>query len=168
MTRHIGGTFLMTEQDFVAAQKLHIKNTMRIVSSSLVIFAFLFAIAGATGPILWDTLVLIAISGLAGFTSYLSTPYFSKRIYREQKSARDAREFTADVESIQINQESGTLRLLWRDAVKWNESNQVLLIYPARNMMVVIPKTVGEAAIAFIRSKLIDAGLPKPNQRRNS
>jgi hypothetical protein len=154
-------TFTLTEKDHLRAQWLHMRP--RLVFKVLLVLLLLL-VAGAllflrTGDPLEETGPLLTIGVAGGFLlfCYALLPLKWRRLYRNNAFLRREQTFSFDEEALQARSSSGEGRMKWEDLHKWKEGKEVLLIYPAPNLMYVIPTSAfqDEEQRAGIRDLLI-------------
>jgi hypothetical protein len=113
-----------------------------------------------------------AIAGLIALTiflvlRYLLLPRRARKVYLETVSLREARQLSVDEVAFTLSQESGTWRSKWVDMVKWDETSDLIAIYPNRVMAQVLAKgQLSDGIINYCRDQLIEAGLPQRGKRR--
>lgn len=130
--------------------------TIAIIVGVLSIFGFdvLSLLAGAAGGLA----VLVVLLSVQWF---VLLPWQARKVYRESASLREEAALQVDEDGFFITQESGTMRGRWGDMVKWDETSDLLAIYPNRLMATLLPKRelAGET-IAYCHERLIASGLP--------
>ncbi|MBO0749841.1 MAG: YcxB family protein [Porphyrobacter sp.] len=98
---------------------------------------------------------------------YLSLPRRARRIHRETASLQEVRELSADETGFTESQSSGTWHPKWADMVKWDETHDLLAIYPNRISAYILPKAqLSDALISHCRERLIASGLLGPGKHR--
>lgn len=155
----------LSEDDFLAAQRLHRRRCSRGVTTVLLVVALvgiplLFTDGLATGV----TLMIVAICGLLGeaLQSRLLLPWQARRLYRQCAAYRQSFGYSWDEESLSVTSESGHARRRWSDYVKFREDERIFLLYHADNLFEMLPKAwfAGTPQIEAVRRLAAKAGSP--------
>lgn len=137
----ISGT--LSQDDYLAAQRLHRKAYLRRQLVILVASAVVGLIVACTGHFLVGiVLVGAGAGGLIGewVLSKFSLPRRHVRIFHQQASLRSNFTYSWDSECICVVAESGQAKRLWRDYVKSKEDDRVFLLYHSDVMFEIFPK----------------------------
>lgn len=137
----ISGT--LSENDYLAAQRLHRKEYVRRQSLILAALVLIGLIAAWAGYLLAGAALFGAgAGGFIGelFCAKVLMPRKHLRIFRQQVSLRSAYTYSWDSECISVVSEAGQAKRPWRNYIKSKESDDVFLLYHSDAMFEVIPK----------------------------
>lgn len=110
---------------------------------------------------------LIALVIVPLIVRLLFIPIQTKRAYREFKVIQEEMTLSLSANSFSIDQASGSITSPWEHIIKWDENDQVMALYPQRQMAYIFPKVdVGAAHIEFMKERLIESGLTKKGKLR--
>ena len=79
---------------------------------------------------------------------HLLVPYTAKKHYQSYKALQShtTLEVSDEPESLTISTDSGQIKILLGELVKWRENKELLMIYPSPYVYHIIPKRVGVQA----------------------
>lgn len=140
-------TFVITEKDFVSAQRLNatLSPAAMLSAAGIGVVGIVGSLA-ASGIVAWKILLVAVVGGLScGFLIYflllfVFIPFRSSRLYRQQNSLRKEYELTFDDEFVYWRSEDANVRIRWSDFIKYKEDNSVIVFYLSDNNFVAIPK----------------------------
>lgn len=158
----------LSEDDFLAAQRLHRRRCSRGVTTTLLVVALvgivvLYAASRAIGVVL----VFAAVGGLLGeaVQNGLLLPRQARRLYRQCAAYRQSFDYSWDEDWLSVTSESGNGRRRWSDYIRYREDERVFLLYHADNLFEMLPKAwfAGEAQqIEAVRRLAAKAGSVSP------
>jgi hypothetical protein len=97
----------------------------------------------------------------------LLLPSRGRKVYRESAAIQTPQHLKIDEEGFVLEQEAGVWRSKWNQMVKWDETKNLVAIYPNRVMANLIPKDqVDPLIIDIIRGQLVSSGLTKRGEMR--
>jgi len=133
--------YTVTEDDTVAALRLHWKPSSRIRSFQLFIavFVVILAFVGPTNMIKILSLICIAVYIL---TRRILGPYIQRRTYRGYKLLQEPVSLYYDVNGVKFSSESYNKSLDWNQVVRWKDDERLILIYVSPRQYYVIPKWI--------------------------
>ncbi len=158
-------SYTLSEDDHLAFWLLLSRaqyKKLLLVAAPLVVLATIWT--AVQNGVLAGVILLLA-AGIAGALAgrgldWLLLPPLARKHFNENALLREEVELTFDDDSLCLSQRSGNLDFRWVDALKFDESDEVFAVFPARNVAYVIPKvTVPNSAIDGIRARLISSGL---------
>lgn len=131
-------------EDFIAAQRLHVRPTLRrqrVVLAVLAVIGLIVALAGYV--FIGIVIVGAGAGGLIGqFVDIrFLFPRRLTRLYNQQAALRSDFHYSWDAEHISSESSSGSSKRPWVDYVKSKENEQLFLLYQADNLFEVIPKS---------------------------
>jgi len=153
----------LTEEDFLAAQRLYRQRcARRAISILLLVAAAGVVLLLATGQRVGIGLLCIAVGGLLGETiqSRLLLPRQSRRLFRQCVAYRQPFQYSWDEDCLSVICESGHARRRWSDYVRYRENDRVFLLYHADNLFEMLPKAwfSGAGQMAELRRLAAKAG----------
>ena len=153
----------LTEEDFLAAQRLYRQRCARgAIVILLIVAAAGVALLLTTGQRIGIGLLCIAVGGLLGETiqSRLLLPRQARRLFRQCAAYRQPFQYSWDEDCLSVTCESGNARRRWSDYVKYRENDRVLLLYHADNLFEMLPKAwfSGAEQMAGLRRLAVKAG----------
>lgn len=139
--------YIITEDEYVKANKLFSKPTRRILIFYVITVILLVVVA-----VFGHTFVvkLAAAGGIVGgvlghlIVRHIYAPWRTRRQYRSYQAAQELVSVTARTESLFFKSKIGEATIEWSRIVKWRENEDFLLIYQASEVYHIIPKRVGE------------------------
>lgn len=158
-------TVQISEQDFMDAQRLHLRPSkmMRVfhyVLGVILIPILLFAAAVDAHHSRLSALLALGAIAAVIILFQIILPWRLRRFYREQKTLHYPFAMELNEEGVFSEGENGTGRIKWADFYAWKQDSKTILLYQARNFFNVIPCRVfaptqndGEA-IALIERKV--------------
>ena len=151
--------FLTTEQDMVAAYRLHYAMSRK--KAAWVFGAF---VLGLVGYLTTENSYAAALAGGAvglGIAHvailYLVVPNRARHLYRQQKNLHTEHQVSWDDQCVYIRSESYNENLRWADLVKAKENDALVLLYRSDYNLSMIPKRSfsGAEAYAEFRGHLV-------------
>ena len=164
-------TVQITEQDFMNAQRLHmrpgkISRMSRYILGIILVPSLLFlAVADAYHAQL-PALVALGVIALVIILFLVILPRRLRRFYREQKTLKYPFTIELNEDGVFSEGENGNGRIKWDNFYAWKMDSKTVLLYQARNFFNVIPCRFlttaqnGGEAIDLIERKL-------PKKRKN-
>ena len=132
--------YQITQDDFVAAQKLHYGCSRWVMY--LVVWGAITVYLSFTKDV--ET-VLIA-SGLLALVLFVIYPAVHRRRYRavyaKQQLLQATFRFQFDDEAAEWETESGSARIRWPDFVKFKQSDSLFVLYESHNLIRIVPKRI--------------------------
>ena len=109
----------------------------------------------------------VIIGVLLVFMFVYAIPRRARGIFREHVGVREPTELILSENGPEFRQPSGDYHPDWSTFIRWRECSGHLLLSVNRAMMIPLPLAqIGEERAAFIRSRLVASGLPRPGKRR--
>jgi hypothetical protein len=135
---------LLTEADYLAAQRLHMKprSAFAIVALALVALAVASFIASPS----W---MLGAALAMLAATFFVYLPFNAKRTFRQYKALSEPTSIEVRDEGVYFKRETGEGLVPWSHVVKWRHSSTLLLLYPANRVFYLIPAHFFQDQSAF-------------------
>ena len=163
------GEIQILESDYVAFQRLYFRRhlpRLALVVGLLIVGVGAFWLTGnlrgVTAVAATGTAVITALM-IWGLLHFVTIPLRVRKLFRESAAVRERMAITCDKEAIHFAQESGTWRLKWAQAARWDETDAVFALFPNRAMAHLLPKRdVAPELIDYIRERLIASGLAQP------
>ncbi|MEL7446276.1 MAG: YcxB family protein [Pseudomonadota bacterium] len=158
-------TYRISYEDYLSFSRLHQIRSLK----PFVIF--MVVLVGVIGVIAWlggapevafggviGAFVAITVLPLVG--RYIVIPWQTKRSYREYSMMHEDMTLSLTSDEFRIEQQSGNVAARWDRMAKWDENEDVFLIYPTRNLAYILPKSdIGSARIDYAREQLRASGL---------
>lgn len=165
-------TYRLIESDYVAFIKTSCAR--KLAASVLIAAALIFAVVAARTTMSGTSFDLMPIFGGAAagilfalIYILLIVPKNARTVFREQVSLSEDMTLSDAQAGFEITQKSGSFRMDWTNVVQWDETGNLVLIYPNRLMCIMLPKSqLGSERVSFIRGQLVDSGLPKRRKLR--
>lgn len=140
-------TGTITADDYLQAQRLHIRPRLRFLVIGLVVAAlFVLALAHSaiaalrgSGSAVTPVLLILCFSYLA-LLYFVLLPLQARRIYRQQKTLHVAQTFLVDESGLGVRSELGVATLPWHMLHRWKENRHLFLVYHAPNLFTPLPK----------------------------
>ena len=137
-------TFRISEDDYLAAIKLHARLTPLPVALVAAIGALL-ALGAAFGS---PPARAFAIGGLVGggsvllATRFIVMPLMARRHYRRYKAIQE--EFNAEVldHGLRLTLPNIDHTIVWQNVLKWRQDERFVLLYPMPRLFHVVPKAL--------------------------
>lgn len=83
----------------------------------------------------------------------------AKSAYNSNKSLREEQRFAADEQMVDLQTDSSTARVAWKDLYKAAESRRYFFLYAARNQALIIPKEqLGPEQVEFLQKCIRQRG----------
>lgn len=136
-------TLQVSQDDVVAAQRLHARPTYKTLVLILATFPVLCLVGYYLGPEMslavafGGTIGLVVTQGLM-FALYV--PYRARRMYRQQKSLQRTHEFSWDDQCVFFRSADFEGKLRWADLVKVKKSRSMLLLYHSDTLFNFFPR----------------------------
>jgi len=136
--------YRISEDDFVAAQALHMRATrkktaLRLAAVGLLGIACLldpYDISALTGSL------LAACAATFLVVRYLVVPWRLRKTYRAYKGLHVELDVAREAEGLRFSTADGNSLLRWERVCKWREDARFLLVYPAPNLFNMLPKSI--------------------------
>lgn len=165
-------TFRIEEALFVKSQQ---RAFDRMLSRVILTILVIYLAVGLATDILLDHVPIVGMVIGAGFAfavlglaRFVILPRNARKQFHEYRALHEDMTFTCDDQSFEISGPSGKVEACWQDMVKWDETEQMLLIFPTQPLQYLLPKDqFPEQAINFVRSRLIESGMPTSGEVRN-
>jgi hypothetical protein len=127
----------ITLEDYLAAQRLHQRRSLRRVLLAMAVLlllglaVFAFAKRGSGVDIVGVMLAAAGGGGLIGQTiqSAWTMPRKVRRLYAQQAALRHRFTYRWDEAGLEITWADGRVRRPWRDYVRYRDSPQLLMLY---------------------------------------
>ena len=131
----------LTADDYVAANRLHFLNCFR--RRSAIAVGVMFVVAYAVWMAIarldqWPMIGVIALNaGFAAVVIFLIANYFllipmtTRRTYRKHKALHRPYTFSWSESGLTVTSESGEWKVAWDDYLKWDENEQIFILYQA-------------------------------------
>ncbi|QCI67240.1 YcxB family protein [Phreatobacter stygius] len=144
-------TVTLTEDDYAAANKLHVLNEYRrpwslIAIACIVVIYCLFIYASVTGfrsfaiPGLYVHIIFIALLALPAVNYLVLAPYTARKTFRQQKTLHHPITYSWSEAGLKATNVSGEWLVPWTDYLKWSEDDRVVLFYQAPRLFQMLPK----------------------------
>jgi YcxB-like protein len=137
--------FNISEDDYIAASQLSCNFKLPVILTVLGCLSFLSLIfvfnvlPSAKDEIVWGTLAVLALLPLFIYVIY---PRMWRKNYRSYKALQAPLEINFDQNSIDFTNEYGSTKLIFSNIYGWRENEKYILIYHAKNVFSVVPKTI--------------------------
>ncbi|WOE75276.1 YcxB family protein [Alterisphingorhabdus coralli] len=120
------------------------------------------SIQDAIGMAVLSLLVTIAVVAIIHIGSYLLTPYFARKAWRQHLAIRAPTSVSWDDKVIVIDNEYGRSQLPWSGFVGWHDGRDNVLLYQSDRLFNMLPKTeFSEALQAEVIAHLKAANVPR-------
>lgn len=145
-----------------------LKKGLTILACWVIVLGVIaFALDGLVGAVSIATGGVAAVLVVVLVARYFFLPRNAAKAWRDHALLREEMELSLRDEGFSIKQPSAYVDVQWTDIVAWNESTDLLAIYPTLQMAYVIPKVdIGSEHVDFARGRLIASGLPNKGKRR--
>ncbi|OWJ63840.1 YcxB family protein [Inquilinus limosus] len=165
-------TFQFTEDDLIAAARLHVWTALTsrkallllvvvVIGAGLIVSTLL---SGSGRPDLQGVVAtaVVGVPAALAILHYMSLPQNARRMYRQQKSLHETLAVEWSEDGMSWDGQTGYTRIPWNHYVKWCEDHRLLLLYHSDRLHQMLPKRVlPPAGIDSIRSSLVKAGVPE-------
>ncbi len=164
-------TFLIDEKLYLEFCALTFRSLvwrcLRWMLPAILIAILLFAFSREYGDLAMAAFVGVLAGLLVLGLQRLLLPSRGKKVYRESAALQTPQILNIDDEGFVLKQEAGVWRSKWSQMVKWDETKNLVAIYPNRVMANLIPKNqVDPLIIDIIREHLVSSGLTKRGELR--
>lgn len=135
--------YTVTEEDTVAALRLHWKPS-RVIRSFQIFIAMWVVILAFVGPT--NTIKILALSCITVYilTRKLLGPYIQRRTYRKYKLLQEPVYLSFDADGVKLSAESYNTSITWDHLVRWKDDDRLILLYVSPRQYYVIPKRIGD------------------------
>ncbi|MFP6584592.1 MAG: YcxB family protein [Candidatus Hydrogenedentota bacterium] len=135
--------YLVTEEDTVAALRLHWKPT-RVIQSFQIFIGVWVVILAFVGPT--NTIKILALSciGFYILTRKFLGPYIQRRTYRKYKLLQEPVSLSFDADGVKFVAQSYNTAITWKHLVRWKDNDRFILLYVSPRQYYVIPKRIGD------------------------
>lgn len=149
-------TISLTEEDFLASQRLHARSHLRdSIRSRGFVLAWLVLFAAAAGAFLllglWNTATMLALAAaaivlplasilLAMLLNRILGPPAARRNFRQQPSLQQTIEFSWSDAGLKARSTRGESVMPWTEYWKWRQDPKILLLYHSDRLYQFIPK----------------------------
>lgn len=141
-------SYRITENDYRAAARLHARPTAtrRLVQAA--IFAVLVAGSLLSPDVLRPVFIGGAVGGFAVvLVARLLSPWFLRRQYNSYKALQESVSVELLDSGLGFASLHGSGQLPWAHIFKWREDAHYLLIYQARRLYHIVPKSLAAAGL---------------------
>ncbi len=157
-------SYLITEEDYVAAVKLSAIPTRKRRYALLLLIASLGVLGGLFGATVLQDVAAGAIGGLLGGTllflvsHFIWVPYNGRRNYRKYRAIQLEQWLELKPEGIAVGSETSNGIVTWENVLKWREDERFILVYLMPRLFYIVKKAlVGEGVdIHGLRRKLLE------------
>ena len=132
-----------------------------IYGTAIAVVILLFASSGSSATDLLYGLIggALAISAMLG-VQWLALPLRAQRVFKESAQLRTPKQFIATDQGFRFVWDRGNIETAWSEITKWDETDDLLAIFPNRLMAYMLPKCqVDEPTINFVRERMVASGL---------
>jgi len=136
-------TGVVSEQDFVEAQRIHRHRTAVWINAVLIAIALAGVVLLAAGTKKWGLIVAMGgIGGLIGeaIQARLYIPAQARKHYRQFKGIDAPITYRWSADTICVETNRGAGERSWSDFQRVRESNQLILLYTTDALFEVVPK----------------------------
>ena len=167
-------TFTLEEKDHEALWRLNALSHVRrkLQPFSLIVLGIAVALL-AFGESWLHPLGFGLLFGFAMLFAIVVVQYFiflprsSARVFRESAYLHGPQTISLDEEGFVIEGLSGEGRHAWADIAKWDETREVMAVYPNRLIAFILPKEkLTPALIDHVRTQLVGSGLNRKGKLR--
>jgi hypothetical protein len=162
------GTFTTTENDLVAANRLHARQlwNRRAVLRGWTLATVALALAAiwlcgrVDWTVLWMPLVAAAFMAVGAVLSQLTFSYAARQHYRQARSFWHPTTVAWDDNSVRFASDRGNVQFEWADFFAWAADDRSILLYQSGNLFITIPmRALDEHAKKEIVSALKNGGV---------
>jgi YcxB-like protein len=127
----------LTENDYLAAQKLHARWSQKKLWLVACIAVASIIMAGCLRNTHYAFTAVIFVCGTVGgvlgscLLHFFYMPLMSRRIFRQHMGSQPAQQCLWDTHGITFEMEGERHAIAWRDIVKWKEGPSLFLLYQA-------------------------------------
>ncbi|SEJ70858.1 MULTISPECIES: YcxB family protein [unclassified Variovorax] len=137
-------TFRISEDDYLAAMKLHARLTPARLALTVGI-GLLLVLGAAFGPSLVEAASVGGLVGGGGVllaTRFIVLPLMARRHYRKYKAIHE--EFNAELldHGLRLTVPHSDHTIVWQNVLKWRHDDRFVLLYPMPRLFHVVPKSV--------------------------
>ncbi|SFO59169.1 YcxB-like protein [Variovorax sp. OK605] len=137
-------TFRISEDDYLAAMKLHARLTPARLALTVGI-GLLLVLGAAFGPPLLEAASVGGLVGGGGVllaTRFIVLPLMARRHYRKYKAIHE--EFNAELldHGLRLTVPHSDHTIVWQNVLKWRHDGRFVLLYPMPRLFHVVPKSV--------------------------
>jgi hypothetical protein len=137
-------TFRISEDDYLAAMKLHARLTPARLALTVGI-GLLLVLGAAFGPPLVEAASVGGLVGGGGVllaTRFIVLPLMARRHYRKYKAIHE--EFNAELldHGLRLTVPHSDHTIVWQNVLKWRHDGRFVLLYPMPRLFHVVPKSV--------------------------
>lgn len=158
-------SFILSEDDFIAAQRLHFRRALTVRSSvkwfalvSILVAALIFVIDGAIDPVgfLFALLVMFAAFVALLLLLWLSIPIFARRTLKQRKIGGPVA-LSWDASGFRMKSEYGEANFAWSDLYRWAADRAAILLFIDERIYYALPRrafdrSAAENLIAALKS----------------
>jgi YcxB-like protein len=168
------GGFTTTEEDLVAANRLHARQlwNRRAVLRGWVLGTVTLAVIAiwlcerVDWKMVWVPLVAAGYMVIGALVSQLTFSHFARRHYRQARSFWHPTTLEWDSNSIRFASDRGNVRYNWTDFFSWAADDRSILLYQTGNSFITVPtRGLSEEAKIEIVSALKGASVGERSLR---
>lgn len=127
------------EEDYLTAQRLHLRPRLPFLILGCVLFAVITPLALSKdvgeGLLLFGVFALSL--GLAFHSMFYRQP---RRTFRQYKAIAEPQTIDVQGRGLYFKRANGEGLVPWQEIVKWRSNESLLLLYPANNVFYLIPR----------------------------
>ena len=132
--------FHITEDDYVAAQRLHMRTAMRRSAKWVVVFCILlYAAFGAWHRIWWAVAIALSALALPWLIDTVLLGFTARRSYRRYPAMHGEQTLTVTNDGVQATSTMGNTDLRWPMVIRWAEDAEFMLLYLQPRMYFIVP-----------------------------
>jgi hypothetical protein len=168
------GNFTTTEEDLVAANRLHARQlwNWRAVVRGWVLGTIALALVAiwlcgrVDWKMLWVPLIAAGYMAVGAIVAQLTFSHFARRHYRQARSFWHPTTLYWDSDSIRFASDRGDVRFNWTDFFSWAADERSILLYQSANYFYTIPtRDLDAEARTDIAAALKNAGVVERSSR---
>lgn len=166
MTERRVGSVTLDEQLHLKLWKLQFRRSVwNCLKGGLIGIVIILLVIALTDGLRASDVLAVALIGSVALTAvlvvgWLTLPRRARQVFRESAGLHEQHRYELDETGFTTTQTSGHLRANWSDLVKWDETDEIFVIFPNRLMGYLIPKgQVSPEFVDYARLRLIDSGL---------
>lgn len=148
-----GITFLLTEEQFVRANRLYLRLTTVARLWYLAAIAALIVVAILSPPGLMRYAAIgSVVGGIAGHfvTRYFVVPWRVRRLFRAYPAARESAVVKVTDAGVRFRTDTSDSTLIWEHILKWREDDEFVLIYQNPQIYHILPKALQSSGLDVV------------------